>query len=335
MGVVCIMASGIIPKKLKRGDKMAVVAPSTSLAIISQEVRKIATERLNALGLQVILSKHSEESDELDSSSVEARIYDLNNAFTDKDFNGILTAIGGFSANQLLKHIDYGAIKANPKIICGYSDITAIQNAIYSKTQLITYYGPHFSSFGMKKGIDYTIEYFKKCLFSEEPFEVKASPEWSDDPWFLDQEKRKFIKNEGHIVINEGNTEGHIIGGNLNVFNLLKGTEFMPDMRDSVLFIEDDEATNAKLFGRDLQAIVHIPEFEGVKGIVIGRFQKTSNITNAMLKKIITSKKELDHMPIISNVDFGHTTPQITYPIGGKVKLTAKRGNVKLIITEH
>ena len=85
-------------------------------------------------------------------------------------------------------------IKSNPKILFGYSDITALQNAFYAKTGLVTYSGPHYSTFGMKKGFDYTMNYFKKCLMQKEPFDVKPSETWSADAWYLDQEKRKFNK---------------------------------------------------------------------------------------------------------------------------------------------
>jgi muramoyltetrapeptide carboxypeptidase LdcA involved in peptidoglycan recycling len=126
------------------------------------------------------------------SSSIEERIEDLHQAFADESVDIILTTIGGHNCNQLLKHLDYQLIKENPKVIVGYSDITALTNAIHAKTGLITYSGPHFSTFGMKKGVDYTIDYFQKCLMMEDPFTVNPSTHWSDDAWYLDQENRTF-----------------------------------------------------------------------------------------------------------------------------------------------
>lgn len=329
------MQNRIIPKKLKSGCKVAVIAPSSSLSIISKEVRDIAMERLDALGLRVDFSQHSEELDELNSSQIQSRVDDFNEAFLNKDISAIFTAIGGYGANQLLKHIDYNAIRNNPKILCGFSDITVLQNAIFAKTGLVTYSGPHFSSFGMKKGIDYTMDYFKKCLFSSEPFEVRPSPTWSDDLWFEDQEHRKFIRNSGYRIINDGKAEGPILGGNLGVFNLLRGTEFIPNLRKSVLFLEDEESSQPRIFNRDLQALIQLPEFKLVSAIVVGRFQKASNMHGKLLSKILSAHEELKHIPIISNADFGHTTPLITYPIGGKAKLSTEKGRVRLVITEH
>ena len=90
---------------------------------------------------------------------------------------------------------------------------------------MITYSGPHFSTFGMRKGLDYTIEAFQKCLVDGTPFTIHPSTEWSDDPWYQDQENRMFEKNKGFVVINEGSCEGTLLGGNLCTLNLLQGTE--------------------------------------------------------------------------------------------------------------
>ena len=132
------------------------------------------------------------------------RAEDLNEAFRDKNVKAILTVIGGFNSNQIIKYLDYEMIKNNPKILCGFSDITILLDTIYAKTGLVTYYGPHFSSFGMKKGFEYTFEYFKKMLLDDGNAKVESSKEWSDDAWFIDQENREFIKNDGMVVINEG-----------------------------------------------------------------------------------------------------------------------------------
>lgn len=324
----------ITPEKLNRGDKVAVIAPARSLSIISEDNRKIAISALRRLGLEIEYGKHAEESDDFVSSPIESRLEDINWAYGNNEIKGMLTVIGGFNSNQLLRYLDYGLIKSNPKVLCGYSDITALGNAIYAKTGVITYSGPHFSSFGMKLGFEFTAEYFRKCVMSSEPFEVKTSHEWSDDSWYKDQENRHFIRNNGHQAINKGEARGTIVGGNLCTFNLLQGTEFMPSLEDSIVFLEDDDATNSSNFDRDLQSLIHQPGFDGVNGLVIGRFQKGSNITQQLLNKIIKSKRELDDMPVIFGADFGHTTPQITFPIGGTAEIVAGNKS-ELKILEH
>ncbi len=328
----------MIAQKLKIGDEIRIIAPSRSLGIVSQEIRKVAEEKLIGMGLKISYGKNVEEIDDFRSSSIESRVSDLHEAFIDKNVKGILTVIGGFNINQILKYLDYDLIKNNPKIICGFSDITALSNAIYAKTGLVTYSGPHFSTFGMARGIEYTESYFEKCLMQKDSFEIVSSEKWSDDAWYLNQEKREFIENEGMYVINTGEADGTIIGGNLCTLNLLQGTEFMPKLKDAILFVEDDDMVGDMFpvsFDRDLQSLIQQIDFSDVRGIVIGRCQKGAQMTKEKLIKIIKTKKELDNIPVIAGVDFGHTTPQITFPIGGKVYLKAEENNIKLEIKEH
>ncbi len=325
----------IIPKKLSHGDKIAVIAPARSMSILSETTRQYAISSLESIGLKVEASMHSEEADEFLSSSVKSRIEDLEWAFSSKEIKGVLTVIGGFNSNEMLDYIDFDFIRKNPKPLCGYSDITTLNNSIFAKTGLVTYYGPHFSTFGMLKGNEYTIDYFKKCVMSEGSYEIIQSKEWSDDTWYKDQENRKFIRNEGYKAVNFGSAEGTILGGNLCTFNLLQGTKYMPDLKDSILFFEDDDKSNPVSFARDLQSVIHQPGFDEVKGMVIGRFQNKSGMTDSLLRKIIKTKRELEDIPVISDVDFGHTTPMATFPIGGTAKISAEAGSVSITIKEH
>lgn len=106
----------------------------------------------------------------------------------------------------------------------------------------------------------------------------------------------------------------------------------MPDLNDSILFIEDNKESNVGLFDRDLQSLIHQLDFSKVRGMVIGRFQKGSEVSDEQITKIIKTKKELDNIPVIANADFGHTTPQFTFPIGGRAKLSVDDNEVKLNI---
>ena len=326
----------MIPAKLKSGDEVRIIAPSRSMIMLGEDCKKIATERLEALGLKVTFGKYVMEADsDYLSTSVEHRAQDLNDAFRDKNVKAILTVIGGFNSNQLLNYIDYETIKENPKIFCGFSDITALSNAIHAKTGLVTYSGPHYSSFGMLKGFEYSLEYFKKMFFQDEEFEVLSSEKWSDDAWFIDQENREFIDNEGMFIINEGKAEGNIVGGNLCTLNLLQGTPYMPDISNKVLFLEDDDMAGKIYlmeFDRNLQSLMHMPEFKTVKGIVLGRSQKATEMNKEKWFKLIKNKPELKDIPVIAGVDFGHSTPIITFPIGGYAKLEASNNKIKLTI---
>lgn len=325
---------GITPEKLKIGDEVRVIAPSLSLGIISREDIDQAVKTIESLGLKISFGKNVNEIDVLSSSSIQSRINDFHSAFAENQVKAILTVIGGFNSNQLLPYIDYCLIKNNPKIFCGYSDITALQNAIYSKTGMVSYSGPHFSTFAMKQGLEYTLEHFKKIFFTETNINVIPSKKWSDDAWFLDQNNRNFHENEGYWILNQGKARGTIIGGNLSTLQLLHGTAYMPSLEGAILFLEADALSEGKHdiqeFDRQLQSLIHQADFTKVQGLVIGRFENKFNMTKEKLEFIIHSKKELTHFPIIANIDFGHTSPIFTFPIGGVCELEALKSNIQL-----
>jgi muramoyltetrapeptide carboxypeptidase len=325
----------MFPRKLSPGDEIRIVAPSASLGIVSEQTQAVARRNLTALGLRVSFGAYCRERDDFNSSSVESRIADLHAAFADPNVTAILSAIGGFNCNQLLRRLDFGLIRAHPKILCGFSDITALGAAIYARTGLATYSGPHFSTFGMEKGLEYTLDYFRKCLMQSGPFDVAPSEVWSDDEWYRNQQNRCFIPNDGFQILHAGEAEGILIGGNLCTLNLLQGTEYMPPLAGNILLLEDDYESKPRHFDRDLQSLIHQPGFEKVSGLVFGRFQNGSEMTAGKLAGIVESKPELKGIPVISGADFGHTTPQLTFPIGGRGRLVAENGGVRFTILEH
>ena len=325
----------MIPAKLKAGDGVRVVSPAVSLGFIPREQREVAEERWRELGLRISYSPNGEILDRFDSSPVEVRVSDLHGAFADPEVKGMLTTLGGYNSNQLLGWLDYDLIRDNPKVLCGFSDITALATAIHARTGLVTYSGPHFTTFGMKRGIEYTIDHFERCLMQEGPYDVEPADHWSDDPWYEDQEDRRFVPNPGYEVLNEGAAEGRILGGNLGTLVLLFGTSYLPELEGTVLLLEDDEEIEPHHFDRTLQSLLHQPGFDGVRGIVFGRFQRASNMDRETLAEIVRSKPELDRIPVISNASFGHTTPAFTFPIGGTGTLRAIAGDAELRIETH
>lgn len=178
----------------------------------------------------------------------------------------------------------------------------------------------------------YTQDYFHQCVMKAGEVNVKPASFWRDDAWYLDQENRRFHPNPGWLPLQEGKAEGTIPGGNLSTFILLQGTEFMPDLRGAILFLEDDESVNPPVFDRYLQSLVQQPGFEEVQGIVIGRFQDRSGMTPDILREIVRSKKECNHLPIIADTDCGHTTPRFTFPIGGRARIQVEQEQIEIRI---
>ncbi len=334
----------MLPRKLKVGDEIRIIAPSCTLPTLSWltgEFLDRAKKHFTDKGFVVSEAKHLRDIDDAGSTTIEHRINDLHDAFGDPKVKAMITIRGGWNCNQLLPYIDYDLIKKNPKILCGFSDITALSNAIYAKTGLTTYSGPNFSSFALGKQLAYTFEYFDKCLLNEQPFEVSASKEWTDERFSPDHQTLNFEKNDGWWTLNEGDAEGTSIGGNLCTTSLLQGTPFMPSLKNTILFVEDDHETHPRTFDRDLTSLTQQKGFDGVRGVLIGRCQNQAvnknfgPVTKEKLMTIIERNPALKKLPIIANVDFGHTHPAITFPIGGTVRMSAKKSGSSIRILEH
>lgn len=326
----------LVPARLAAGDEVRVIAPSRSLAIISDDNRREAMARLESLGLRISFGHHVLESDIACSSSVESRLADLHDAFADPDVKGILTVIGGYNANQLLARIDYDLVTRNSKVFCGYSDITALGNALFARSHLITYSGPHFSTFAMRHGLDEIVNWFRQCLFDSAPFRLNPGSTWSDDRWFEDQERRHFHPNPGPRVLQAGMAEGTLIGGNLGTLHLLQGTPFMPPLDGAVLFAEEDEMTGdaaADVFDRYLVSLLQTGA--RIAGLMIGRFQRVSAVNPDALYSVIRTKPELRGIPVIADLDFGHTVPFATLPIGGRVRVVANDDEATIDVIDH
>lgn len=329
----------VVPDKLKRGSEIRVIATSDSLKEEDKPKLDEAKKLFEQLGLKVSFGKHLFDDDgNLGTASITKRLEDLHDAFADSTVNAVWTATGGHNLNQILDGIDYDLIRNHPKIVCGYSDITALLNAIYAKTGLITYYGPNFRSAIHGEWREYNLNYIKKCLFEDGPFEVRPSNVWHDIAYANDKKQVKTLKNDGYWPINTGKVKGTFIGGNMCTFGLIQGTEYMPDIENKILFLEEitlfgdqDEAE----FDRNLTSVTQLHGFEKVKGLVIGRFQSGSKISRQNLEQIIRTNYKLEGLPVLANVDFGHTEPKAIVPLGGEVQLSVEEKQCKLKVIKH
>lgn len=303
--------------RLKTGDEIRIVAPSSSFSILSDKSVRDATKRLNNLGFKVTFASHLTERDALDSSSIMSRVKDIHEAFSDKNVKGILSAIGGFNCNELLPYLDFSLIKANPKIFCGYSDITALCNAITCKTGMITYVGPHFSSFQMDELQEYQTSSFLNVVSQDESITISPSSFWSQDAWYLPNPKRQLFPNDWKVYNESEVISGPCFGGNLGTFQLLFGTDFLPSLEDSILFLEIAEEDDYQDFARALASLIQVAKHP--KALLIGRFPKESKMTENKLLAILNKYPLLKEIPVMYDMDFGHTQPLFTIPIGDLV----------------
>lgn len=323
-----------VPRKLRAGDEIRVVAPSMSLGLLSDAVRADAVARLTAeFGVRVTFGAHVEDTGPLGTGSVAGRVADLHEAFADPAVGGILTAIGGHHSNQLLPHLDYDLIRANPKVFCGFSDITALQCALLARAGLVTYSGPHFSTFAMREHNESTVEAFRSAVFGTEAVTWAPSPTWTDDEWYRLAERDAPARNEGWWVLQPGTADGPLVGGNLGTMNLLRGTPYWPDLDGAIVVVEDDFESSVHDFARGLTALLQTGA--AVRGLIVGRFQRRSEVSQELLRHIVGSAPQLAGVPVLANVDVGHTNPVHTFPVGGSCYLAAEPGAVEIVLTRH
>ena len=326
----------VVPPKLRPGDTVRVVAPARSRAMIMEhDNTRWIDERFAAMGLTLTFGEHVDDDDQFRSGSIEHRVADLHAAFADPAVAGILTVIGGFNSNELLPHLDFDLISANPKVFCGYSDITALQNAILARAGLVTYSGPHWSSWGMRDHFEPTGDWFRAAVTDSAPIVVEPAQAWTDDPWFADQDTRAPVSNEGWWALHPGQAAGRIVGGNLSTLALLQGTAYLPSLDGALLFLEDDLESDAAHVARHLTSLLQLPDADGVTGLVLGRFQGGSGVTRAALDEIVARQPALRGKPVLAGVDFGHTSPLLTFPVGGEAELVVGEDASSLTITRH
>ena len=308
-------------KRLKKGDHIRVVSPSSSIESIGGfEANVAAKKKLEALGFRLSFSEHYFENDIFDSAPIASRVADLEAAFANETVDAILTTIGGFNCNELLPYLDFDLIAQNPKIFCGYSDTTALLNAIYAKTGIQTYMGPSYSSFKMREGQDYQTQAWLNAV-TQDSFTLEPSEEWSSDAWYIPDAPRTFFPTEWKVY-NPGQASGVAIGGNLSTFALLHGTEFAPKPDKYILFLEEAEEDHYVEFTRHFAALLQV--YPNPQAVLIGRFPKETEMTEEILLTILDKHPILKKVPVLYDLDFAHTQPLFTITIGGQVEIDTK-----------
>jgi len=320
-----------LPPRLSAGDTVVAVATGFPGSKVPPEVLSIAELRLSEMGLGTTYSPNAFGNDGK-APTIEERASDIHNAFTNSSYDGILSIIGGYDTNSILPELDYEMIQQNPKTICGSSDLTSLLNAIHAKTGLVTYYGPHLSTFGQQIFDEYTRESFESAVMEDKPYILPISASWTDDKWYQDQQNRSDHPNFGPWCIQPGYHESDSIGGNLASLNLLQGTEFFPEKDNPIVFIEEIARNGLGFFVRSLHSLA---QSQRIGGLLIGRMQLGSDINQENLSECIASVKLLKDVPVVANLDFGHTLPMSTLPIGGTIRVETDYDQSTITIINH
>ena len=300
----------ILPSKLELGDTIGVVAPSNP--IINENIEEInrAKQIIEAKGFKVKFSNNLFSNTNGYSASAKEKADDINKMFSDKDVKIIWCAKGGENSNSVLDYLDYENIKNNPKIICGYSDITSLTNVIYQKTGVVTFSGTNF----------------KTIATDETKYSLNEALNR-----FVDGSLKLGKEDDIEITINEGYAEGILIGGNLSLIYGLTCGKYALDFQDKILFLEElGFESEPSLVSNHLYYMKQNGVFRKIKGLWLGNYEHESGIT---LEKIVLDTLGDDvQFPIIKCNYFGHIEKKTVIPIGIKARIdTTKEKKIQII----
>lgn len=302
----------ILPEKLKRGDTIGVIAPSNP--IIGENIEELEQARkiVEKDGFKVKYSKNLFSNKNGYSSTAKEKAKDINDMFADEEVKMIWCAKGGENSNTTFEYIDYESIKQNPKIICGYSDITSLTNMITAKTGLVTFSGTNFKTIATDE-TDYSYK--------------EAIKRFAQGSLELGQPKEKYY------TIQEGIAEGGLIGGNLSLTRAMVSGKYSIDFTDKILFLEElGFETGPALASNFLYYMKQNGVFDKINGLWIGNYEHESGIA---LEKIIMDVLGNEYkFPIIKSNNFGHIETKTVIPIGTKAKIDTGK-NVKIELIEN
>lgn len=304
---------------LKPGDEVRLVAPAGA---VFERVRfDIAAENMAGLGLKPTMGQHVRERFGYLAGTDEERAADLMDAFSDPSVKAIFALTGGWGAARTLPHLDFDVIKANPKVVIGYSDITALLNAIYAKTGLTTFHGPN----GTSRWRPPVVTAAKQILFDGAAPLIKNPVPDHDTLAQHDLRVQTIVP---------GVAEGVLVGGNLTVLTALAGSPYMPDMRGKILFLEDVGEAIYRV-DRMLSTLQLSGALDVLNGIVFGGFTRVGNDGDGYgafaLMDIFDHYCKQANVPAFYGSPFGHISGNSIMPVGTRARMDASEGTLQLL----
>ena len=309
------MARALKPPRLRKGEVIGVIAPASPM---KPELLEAGVRYLEGLGYRVKLGKHVFAQHGYLAGTDAQRARDLNSMFRDRHVQAIMCARGGYGTPRLLRLLDYEAIRRHPKIFVGYSDLTALQLAIFRHTGLITFSGPMVAA-EMGRGIDpFTEENFWKIITAAQPFGELVRP-----------------NGESYQAVRRGRGQGRLLGGCLSLIAPIAGSGHMPNVAGSILFVEDIGEVVYK-WDRYFVQLQEQGTLRGLAGFMLG--QTTDSLPpegdatltmDDLMRDFIKPLK----IPALAGLDYGHDRVKYTMPIGARAELeiSAKRTRVAII----
>lgn len=310
------------PPRLAPGQTLGLVAPSS--APNEPERVRFAVETIESLGFRVRPGAHLYDRDGYLAGADAARADDINGMFADDSVDAIWCVRGGYGASRLLPALDFALMQRRPKALIGYSDITALHMAIQRHTGLVSFHGP----VGFRAFTPYTVAALKAVLWSPEaPIRLAAPPPFERRPGQVDWDNRV-------TTLVPGKARGRLLGGNLCLLSHLTGTPYLPDLRGSILFLEDVDEAHYRI-DRMLTQLWLSGALDGVAGVALGKFTRCEPspffLQDRPLEEILAERFRALGLPTVSGLMIGHIDDQATLPLGCLAELDADAGTLTLL----
>ncbi len=298
---------------------MALVAPAS--ATFQGVDLDIARESLEALGLKVKVGRHVLARHGYLAGADKDRAADINGFFSDREVRAVLPIRGGWGSARVLPYLDFDAIRRNPKIVLGFSDITALLLSIHARTGLVTFHGPN----GMGRWDAWSVDYLRRLLFNGEAVTLENPRSMSD--------RNSLVQIENRVrTILPGTARGRLLGGNLTVLTAILGSPYVPAWDGAILFLED--------VGEDLYRIDRMftqlklaGVLEKIRGFVFGTCAECGpgeGFASLTLEEILADHIKPLGIPAWFGAMIGHQMQQWTVPVGAEVQIDASKGTITL-----
>lgn len=325
------------PRALRAGDRLAAVTLSWGGPGELPHRYEAGKRQLEeALDVEVVEMPHTLADPAFVEANPLARVADLHQAFEDPDIDGVVSTIGGDDAIRLLPHLDLDLLARNPKVFLGYSDSTIPQMALL-RAGVVSFYGPSImAGFGESGGLHaYLVDGLRRMLVDGQP-----DQDWPEnrDGWTVEQEDwedpgiqqqpRGLRPSTGWRWHGGAPRVGTTVAACLEVLDWLRGSEWWPDLAGAVLLLEtSEEAPEPEIVSRFLRTLALTGELQRLAGIVLGRpggadlpVARHEEYDTAVLQ-VVRREEGLSDLPVVTNVDFGHTDPMWTIPQGVRLRV--------------
>jgi muramoyltetrapeptide carboxypeptidase len=310
------------PKRLAAGDTVMLVAPAN--ATFETVELQIARESLEALGFKVKIGAHLLDRHGYLAGDDKARADDINAAFADRSVAAVHAIRGGWGSARLLPYLDFDTIRRNPKVVIGYSDVTALLLSIHAKTGLVTFHGP----IGLGRWDSYSLDYYKRVLLAGERVTYSNKQGISPDRNALVQVDYRTL------TITPGKARGRLLGGNLTVLTTILGSPYLPDWDGCIFFCEDVHEDYYRI-DRMLTQLKLAGVLSKIKGFVFGGCSQCGpgdgNFGALTLEEIFADHIKPLGVPAWQGAMIGHGQPQWTLPEGAEVEIDATAGTIQLL----